>query len=119
MHNVAGVSEVAWVPADLNRPFQKDPDTDKLLGRYVFKVWKLDMMVNNDYASCNTFEVHPDTDWVEKNIAAQYLATAQKIACDFYQRITPAGQRNDEQGYVDVSSQNVTIPLENTPINKL
>ena len=78
MHNVAGVSEVAWVPADLNCPFQKDPDTDKLLGRYVFKVQKLDMMVNNDYASCDTFEVHPDTDWVEKNTSAQYLATAQK-----------------------------------------
>ena len=37
----------------------------------------------------------------------------------FYQPLTPEGQRHDEQGYVDVSSQDVTIPLDNTPINKL
>ena len=103
MHNVAGVSEIAWIPAGLNNPFQKDKSTEKLLGKYVFKVWKLDQMINNDYANCPTFEVHPNSSWVESSILPQYLATAQRIACDFFQQIVPDGQRYDKQGYVDVS----------------
>ena len=93
--------------------------TNKLLGKYVFKVQALDKMVNNDLATCPTFEVYLDADWVENNIEAQYLATAQKTANDYFQWITPAGQRYDEQGYVDISSLNLTIPLDNDPINKL
>jgi len=118
MHNIGGVSDLAWIPADLNDPFKKDAE-GKLLGKYVFKVRKLDELVNNDYVNCPTFEVHPDAAWVEKNILPEYVATAQKIACDFYERINPEGQRYDEQGYVDVSSLGVKIPLDTDPVNKL
>ena len=76
-------------------------------------------MVNNDYANCPTFELHPDSNWVEKNILPKYIVAIQKIAVDYFQRITPEGQKYDENGFVDVSSQNVTIPLNTAPINKL
>ena len=75
--------------------------------------------MNDDYANCPTFEVHPDTDWVEKNIKAPFLATAQRTACDMSEWIRPAGQKYDEQGFVDVSCLNLTIPLEDDPINRL
>ena len=76
-------------------------------------------MVNNDYANCPTFEVHPDTAWVEDNILPEYLATAQKLACESHELIKPDGQKYEEQGYVDVSALGIKIPLEDDPINKL
>src|SRR5688572_7667951 len=123
MNNVAGVVLICWIPADLdqlNHPDKKDPVTGKLRGKYVFKVQALDKLVKNDYANCPTFKVHPDIDWVEKkNIKAPYLATAQRTACDMSEWIWPAGQKYDEQGFVDVSCLNLTIPLEDDPINRM
>ena len=119
MHNVGGVASICWIPADVNHPSKKDPVTGKLRGKYVFKVRALDRMVNNDYASCPTFEVHPDMWWVEENVQAQYLATAQRIACDMSEWIQPEGQKYDEQGFVDVSCLNLVIPIDNDPVNKL
>ena len=119
MHHVAGVAEIGWIPANLFNCFQKEPGTNKLLGKYVLKVQKLDKLKDEDYANCPTFEVHPDTKWVEDNIKPQYLATAQKLAVDFYRLLKPDGQKHEEQGYVDVSSLKINIPLDTDPINKL
>ena len=83
MHNVADVAGIAWIPANPFRPLLKDQNTGKLLGKYVLQVQRLDKMVNNDYATCPTFKVHPDTAWVEDIFNPEYLATAQKFAIDY------------------------------------
>src|SRR5688500_6414790 len=98
-----------------NHPDKVDSVTGKLLGKYVFRVQDLAKLVNKGYANCPTFEVHPDADWVENNIQAQYLATAQKIACDHSWWFQTAGQKNEKHGFVDVLSLNLEIPIHNDP----
>ena len=78
MHHVGGVAKMAWIPADLNNPFLMDSDGDRLLGRYVFKVRDLAKLVNNNYANCPTFEVHPDSNWVEKTSYLSILLLYRK-----------------------------------------
>ena len=77
MHNVAGVAGIAWIPTYPYDPLRREKGTGKLLGKYVLNVRRLDRMVNNNYATCPLFEVHPDTAWVEDNILPEFLATAQ------------------------------------------
>lgn len=63
--------------------------------------------------------MHPDSNWVEDNMLPICLATAQRLACDYSQCITPESHRNDEQGYADVSGLDVSVPLDSDPVNKL
>ena len=122
LHHVAGVKELAWVPADYTKPRQVDPNTKKLLGKYVLNVRKLNLRDDDDQLDLNnipTFEVHPDSFWVEDNFDPYYLATAQQIAIDYWEQIAPVDQRHVEHGFIDVSQQHVTLPLDTEPISKL
>ena len=100
LHHVAGVKELAWVPADYTKPRQVDPTTKKLLGKYVLNVHKLNLRDDGDLNTVPTFEVHPDSSWVEDNFDPYYLATAQQIAIDYWEQISPVDQRHVEHGFI-------------------
>ena len=97
LHHVAGVKELAWVPVDCRNPRLIDPTTKRLLGTYVLNVCKLNLRDDGDSDNVPTFEVHPDSSWVEQNFDPYYLATAQKIAIDYWEQISPVDQRHPAQ----------------------
>ena len=119
LHHVGGVKGIKWIPEDTRRPRLVDPVTKRLLGKYVLEVRRLDLRDDGDPDEVPTFELYPASDWVEKHIQSYYLATAQKIAIDFWEQVSPVDQRHIEHGYIDVSDQRVKVPLDTEPINKL
>ncbi len=66
LHHVGGVKEVAWIPANTQHPSFVDSETKCLLGKYVLKVWRLDLQDDRGIDAVPTFEVHPDLAWVKK-----------------------------------------------------
>src|SRR5437763_1759369 len=68
LYHAGGVAEIAWIPEDTDHPTCKDPATKKLLGKYALKNCHLDQAPpDGSVANLPLFEVHPDSDWVEKN----------------------------------------------------
>ena len=86
--NVAGVTQIAWLPANTNNPTLVDKTTKQLLGKYVMKVRLLDQVQDGDNDTAPLIEVYPDSGWVESNFKPTYLATAQQLAIDYWQKIT-------------------------------
>ena len=119
LHQTAGVTQLAWMPADKSDPNAVDPVSHKLLGKYVLKVRRLDEVADDNFDDAPTLEIYPDSWWVEQEFDPKILGTAQKFAIDHWESFKLKAHEPAEHGFFNVEDQGVCLPLENAEVNQL